>query len=190
MDSDIGCPIPYVPESVFGNHYDWFLTLSRYARLVSRIYSSLFTVSSGGHPTSVYHTSIRQLHDELEAWRMSIPEQYRPREAVQGRALPGTLAISIAVQTQYLYFNALLTLLRVSLHVGTDHDDMGTAHQQETKRQLMKTACSILDLTKYIEVATYTSLWYVSCRYGSLFFYFFIFFKQKKNKKTKWDGPS
>ncbi|KAH8695318.1 fungal-specific transcription factor domain-containing protein [Talaromyces proteolyticus] len=157
MDSDIGCPIPYVSESTFGS-YNWLLSFARYARLVSRIYSSLFSVSSGEHTASTYHTSIRQLNDELEAWRVSIPLQYRPREQLSGRGLPGTLEIFIAVSTQYLYFNALLTLLRISLHVGVG--DMATApDQQETKKQLMKTACLILDLTKYIEVAPYASMW-------------------------------
>ncbi|KKA16524.1 Fungal specific transcription factor [Rasamsonia emersonii CBS 393.64] len=156
MDSDIGCPIPYVPESVFGD-YDWFLASARYARLVSKIYSSLFSVSSAGKTTGFYHTSICQLRDELEEWRMSIPERYRPGEPLRARSLPGMLAVSIALTTQYLYFNALLTLLRTSLQVGAD--ELGTAHQLATKKFLMKTACSILELTTYIEVATYTSLW-------------------------------
>lgn len=158
MDSDIGCPIPCVPESVFGD-YDWFLASARYARLVSKIYSSLFSVSSAGKTTGFYHTSICQLRDELEEWRMSIPERYRPGEPLRARSLPGMLAVSIALTTQYLYFNALLTLLRTSLQVGAD--ELGTAHQLATKKFLMKTACSILELTTYIEVATYTSLWYV-----------------------------
>ncbi|KAL1961697.1 hypothetical protein VTN77DRAFT_1301 [Rasamsonia byssochlamydoides] len=156
MDSDIGCPIPYVPESVFGN-YDWFLAFARYARLVSRIYSNLFSVSSVGKTTGFYHACIQRLRDELETWRMSIPERYRPGEPLRARALPGALAVSIALHTHYLYLNALLTLLRISLHVGAD--GLGTAHQLETKKLLMKTACTILDLTKHIEVATYTSLW-------------------------------
>lgn len=158
MDSDIGCPIPYVPESVFGD-YDWFLTFARYARLVSRIYSSLFSVSSAGNITRFYRASIYRLHDDLEAWRMSIPEPYRPGEPLRARALPGPLAISIALSTHYLYLNAHLNLLRTALHIGAD--EPGTDRQLETKKLLMKTACSILELTKHIEVATYTSIWYV-----------------------------
>jgi hypothetical protein len=162
MDSDIGCPIPYVPESIFGD-YDWFLSLARYSRLVSRICSSLFSVSSGEITTgSTYHGSIHQLSKELEAWQLSIPEKYRPGERFSGRGLPGTLEMFIAVTTQYLYFNALLTLLRISLYAGAGNVAPAPApDQQETKKKLMRTACLILDLTKYIEVETYTSLWYV-----------------------------
>jgi hypothetical protein len=162
MDSDIGCPIPYVPESIFGG-YDWFLSLARYSRLVSRICSSLFSVSSGEITTgSTYHGSIHQLSKELEAWQLSIPEKYRPGERFSGRGLPGTLEMFIAVTTQYLYFNALLTLLRISLYAGAGNVAPAPApDQQETKKKLMRTACLILDLTKYIEVETYTSLWYV-----------------------------
>lgn len=159
MDSDIGCPIPLVPESIFGD-YDWFLSLIRYSRLISRIYESLFTVSSGDASADTYHVSIEQLKNELEAWRLSIPVQYRPREYFFGRGLPGTLEIYIAVTTQYLYFNALLTLLRIALHIKAGY--VGTApDRQETKKQLMETVCLILDSTKYIEVAAYTSMWYV-----------------------------
>jgi hypothetical protein len=158
MDSDIGCPVPLIPESIFGS-YDWFLSFARYSRLISRIYESLFTVSSGEGSADTYHASIEQLNDELEVWRLSIPVQFRPLEHFSGRGLPGTLEIYIAVTTQYFYFNALLTLLRIVLYIKAG--DMAIApDMQETKKQLMKTVCLILDSTKYIEVAAYTSMWY------------------------------
>lgn len=159
MDSDIGCPIPLVTESIFGN-YDWFLSVARYSRLISRIYEILFTVSSGEGPADTYHASMKQLNTELEAWRLSIPVQFRPLEHFSGRGLPGTLEIYVAVNTQYLYFNALLTLLRIALYIKAG-DLVTASDMQETKKQLMKTVYLILDSTKYIEVAAYTSIWYV-----------------------------
>lgn len=156
MDADIGCPIPYVPESIFGD-YDWFLTHARYARLVSRIYSTIFSLSAAGNSSSYYLDRIHHLLEELESWKTSIPESYRPGEPLQARLMPGPVAVSVALHTQYYYYNALMTLSRTALYLGDGPKEMGL--QLRMKRLLIDTACSILELTKYIEVASYTSLW-------------------------------
>ncbi|PLB48515.1 hypothetical protein P170DRAFT_511072 [Aspergillus steynii IBT 23096] len=156
MDADIGCPIPYVPESIFGD-YDWFLTHARYARLVSRIYSTIFSLSAAGNSSSYYLDRIQHLLEELESWKTSIPESYRPGEPLQARLMPGPVAVSVALHTQYYYYNALMTLSRTALYLGDGPKEMGL--QLRMKRLLIDTACSILELTKYIEVASYTSLW-------------------------------
>ncbi|KAI9039795.1 fungal specific transcription factor domain-containing protein [Aspergillus affinis] len=156
MDADIGCPIPYVPESVFGD-YDWFLTHARYARLVSRIYSTIFSLSAAGNSSSYYLDRIQHLLEELESWKASIPECYRPGEPLKARLMPGPVAVSVALHAQYYYYNALMTLSRTALYIGDGPKEMGL--QLRMKRLFIDTACSILELTKYIEVASYTSLW-------------------------------
>jgi hypothetical protein len=109
MDSDIGCPIPLGSARIYFRRLRLVpLSDQRYSRLISRIYESLFTVSSGEASASTYHVSIEQLKNELEARRLSISVQYRPREYFSGRGFPGTLEIYIAVTTQYLDFNAYL----------------------------------------------------------------------------------
>ncbi|KAI9834090.1 MAG: hypothetical protein M1819_003375 [Sarea resinae] len=157
MDADIGCPIPFVPEASFGN-LDWFLAFARYSRLVSQIYNLLFSISSTGNSAKVYYTRVDQLGEELERWRMSIPEEFRPDEIFRARALPEALGVAIALRLQYFYYNALLSLCRTTLHVSSE-DNYGAVRQQESRRLLMKTARSILELTKYVEVETYTPLW-------------------------------
>ncbi|KAI8264866.1 hypothetical protein K4K58_011962 [Colletotrichum sp. SAR11_239] len=73
VDSDIFCPIPLVPEATVGD-FNWFLHFIRFGRLLSRAYTSLFSVGVSGNSNSYYLDVISQLTDELEEWRSSLPD--------------------------------------------------------------------------------------------------------------------
>ncbi|OCK79907.1 hypothetical protein K432DRAFT_382648 [Lepidopterella palustris CBS 459.81] len=161
IDSDIGCPIPYTPQATFGD-FDWFLAFSRHARLLSRVYTSLFSISVAANPISYYIATIDQLTDELERWRMSIPETFRPGEPFRAHTLPWPLSSTIALRVHFLYYNLVLALCRASLHIGAEgaaEDISKSTRQFESKKLLVKTSRSILELTPYIEVESYTPVW-------------------------------
>lgn len=155
-DANISCAIPDVPESTF-HDYDWFFNFVKYARLVSKIHQSLFTISSVSQPLSSYNLVVESLRMELETWRLTAPPRFRPGETLKTRLLRETLAVQVALITHFLYLNALLTLSWTVLHHGAVR--LGTTQQEVMKRELMRTARSVLELTVFIEVAPSTPVW-------------------------------
>ncbi|KGO65939.1 Transcription factor, fungi [Penicillium italicum] len=156
QDSNISCPIPDAQESTFGD-YDWGFSFLQYARLVSKIQSSLFTISSVNQPAAEYNAKVQSFLTELESWRLSAPGRFRAGETLKPRLLREPLAQTIALLTNYLYFHALLTLSWTLLHFSAIK--LGPMRQLDLKRGLMRTARSVLELTKFIEVAPYTPVW-------------------------------
>ncbi|KAJ5202180.1 hypothetical protein N7449_004259 [Penicillium cf. viridicatum] len=156
QDSNISCAIPDVQESTFDD-YDWFFSFLRYARLVSKIHSSLFNISSVNQPAAEYNSKVQGFLSELESWRISAPGRFRAGEPLKPRLLREPLAETIALMTNYLYFHALLTLSWTLLHFSAIK--LGPMRQLDLKRGLMRTARSVLELTKLIEVAPYTPVW-------------------------------
>ncbi|RAH80018.1 hypothetical protein BO86DRAFT_317138, partial [Aspergillus japonicus CBS 114.51] len=152
-DSNISCAIPDVLESSFGD-YDWFFCFIKYGRLVSKVHQSLFNVSAVSQPLHTYNSTVNSLRSELETWRLAIPARFRPGEVPKPRLLREPLALKIALLTHYLYFHALLTLSWTILHVGTAR--VAAAQQDVLKRELLRTARSVLELTAFIEVAPST----------------------------------
>ncbi|KAL7660455.1 hypothetical protein ACMYSQ_003332 [Aspergillus niger] len=155
-DANISCAIPDMTESTF-HDYDWFFNFVKYARLVSKIHQSLFTISSVSQPLSTYNSIVESLRIELEAWRANIPPRFRPGEKFKTRSLQEPLAVQVALITHFLYLNALLTLSWTVLHYGAVR--LGSSQQEIMKRDLMRTARSVLELTVHIEVAPSTPVW-------------------------------
>lgn len=156
QDSNISCAIPDVQESTFGD-YDWGFSFLQYARLVSKIHSGLFTISSVNQPAAEYNSKVQGFLTELETWRISAPGRFRAGEPLKPRLLREPLAQTIALMTNYLYFHALLTLSWTLLHFSAIK--LEPMRQLDLKRGLMRTARSVLELTKFIEVAPYTPVW-------------------------------
>lgn len=154
MDCDIGCSVPYVPEATCEG-FDWFLTYCRYGRLVSRAYECLFTVTVAVNP--FHWDKIDLLKEELEKWRTSIPEPFRPGSTLKMRDMPSS-TIKIALRLQLFYYNALIAFSRVTAHIGAD-EPSNLERQNESKMSMMRCARSVLELTKFIDVETYTPSW-------------------------------
>ncbi|RAH43489.1 fungal specific transcription factor domain-containing protein [Aspergillus brunneoviolaceus CBS 621.78] len=152
-DSNISCAIPDVLESTFGD-YDWFFCFIKYGRLVSKVHQSLFNVSAVSQPLQTYNATVNSLRSELEIWRLAIPSRFRPGEVPKPRLLREPLALKIALLTHYMYFHALLTLSWTILHVGTAR--VAASQQDVLKRELLRTARSVLELAAFIEVAPST----------------------------------
>ncbi len=135
MDSDISCPIPNIPEAAFGD-FDWFLTLARHARLLSRGLSSLYSVGVTGSPNAYYLAVIDQLHSELENWRMSIPVETETEREVEApdatRAYnpPGWHCDALSV------LQLLLALSRATLHLAVHSDGLVSPHKESKSKTL------------------------------------------------------
>jgi hypothetical protein len=146
-------------ESLFGE-YDWFLASARHARLLSRAYTSLFSIGVTGNSREYFGATIDQLHAELEQWRMSIPEKIRPGTAFWERSLPGPLMTPVALWTHYHYHSLLLALARATLHLESrPAEGSDPTRLLRSKQAIMQASRSILELTRFIDVQPYTPVW-------------------------------
>jgi hypothetical protein len=166
MDSDISCAISHSSQPAFTN-FDFMFAFIRHSRLLSRIHASLFSVSATGKSIQAYRAILDQLIEEHEAWRQSIPAQMRPSDSLRPNALPGQQLLNICIMISYLYYFSKLALLRTSIVLDMNNRPEGNVSPsskqsiEETKVALMHTARSILELTRFINVEPYTSMWYV-----------------------------
>ncbi|EPE04298.1 transcription factor [Ophiostoma piceae UAMH 11346] len=145
VDSDIACPIP----SDMGSGSDslscaasscWFLLMVRHSRLLSRTYSSLFSVGTVRVTTANNLATIDRLCDEVEEWRLAIPSTrgLRPEcSSWRGSNINGvsdtrngngsnktSMALrstnlterTIALALRFLYHSVIVILARAKLH--------------------------------------------------------------------------
>lgn len=163
VDHDISCPIPRVPDALFGD-FDWFLTYARHARLLSRALTSLFSSGVIGDPPEYFLESINQLNQELETWRQSIPEDLRPGQTFQAHKLHSLLQGDATRQailwTHNLYRGFRIILARATLQLAASIEGLVPSSQKaECKTLVMEESRSILELTKYIDAEPWAPLW-------------------------------
>ncbi|KAF6840027.1 fungal specific transcription factor domain containing protein [Colletotrichum musicola] len=156
-DCDISCPIPYTPESNFGG-LNWLLTFVRHARLLSRAYTSLFSVGVMEHPDEYFLDIIDQLAEELEDWRAAIPDNgFRPAGLVGPQALirdPGSHVLALV--THFCYNSFLQTISRMALR----HLPASNRRRREAAlKTVEETSRALLEMTSFVDVAPYTPMW-------------------------------
>ncbi|CAI0645737.1 unnamed protein product [Colletotrichum noveboracense] len=163
VDSDIFCPIPLVPEATVGD-FNWFLHFIRFGRLLSRAYTSLFSVGVSGNSNSYYLDVISQLTDELEEWRSSLPDNgFKPDGLVRPQVLLTPLARALSLIVHYLYSSLLLTLSRTTLvYLPSTEDASVLARKNSNMKAILGASRSILELTTLIEVEPYTVTWVIA----------------------------
>ncbi|KAI1411890.1 hypothetical protein F5Y13DRAFT_180505 [Hypoxylon sp. FL1857] len=159
VDHNIVIPVPTVPDAIIGE-LDWFLTTARYARLLSKAMTSLFSIAGADDPKAYYLAIIDQCGKELEQWRMSIPADIRPGEPYRAHAIQGAL-LRLAALRIHLYYNSFkLSLCRATLHLAANTSNVvSQARQAESTRVMMETSRSVLELTAFIDVEPNTPLW-------------------------------
>ncbi|OKL61256.1 hypothetical protein UA08_03395 [Talaromyces atroroseus] len=156
-DEDIGCPIPEIPEAIDGS-VDWFLLSARFARLTSRAYQLLFTVSATSKTPRQFFDAIDSVHHDLEIWRLSIPKDQRPGEPFIPENYRSSWTITISLRSHLFYYAVVVSLCRLCLHIGAGSESPRVEH---AKRRLMYTARQIIEITHYIEIQPHTPIWQV-----------------------------
>ncbi|GKZ27851.1 hypothetical protein AbraCBS73388_005891, partial [Aspergillus brasiliensis] len=161
-DYDIGCPIPEVPESVFGGH-NFFLSAISFGRILSLAYTSLFSVSAALQPPESYRAAIEDIEARLERWRTALPEDSRPGTLSQSRerkvfpcfssSIPQPSFKMNVLQTKFAYYGLIIALARLKMYIGREDQ---TQSQEKTKRLLMDTARAVVEESKRIDIAAYT----------------------------------
>jgi len=154
-DYDIGTPIPVTPEAVF-NGYDFFLSCARLGRLMSQAYETLFSVTATMNSREQYRAAIDTVREDLERWRISIPEEFRPGEPFRVQNLLNNCTMTAALKTYFSYYSMLIALSRLALHIEADTP---SPQQEDTKITLMHSARMIIQFTRYIDTEAYTHIW-------------------------------
>jgi hypothetical protein len=164
MDSDISSAVTMLPLTQPElEQFDFFRTFVRLSRLLSRIQSSLYSVSVRGRPLDYFKTTVSRLRGELEAWRGTIPASFRPGHPIRSHAIPTPLMMNICVRCHYMYHSTMLNLNRAALQLKTTSPTENDSKSPcKEIKNLMHTAQTILELTKFVEVEPHTPLWYVS----------------------------
>ncbi|KAG7130563.1 ABC-transporter-regulating transcription factor like protein [Verticillium longisporum] len=163
IDGDISCPIPHVPESVFGD-FDWFLSIIRHARIISQTYSSLFSVAVANKPNAYYMDIIDQLNQKHDDWRMSIPDTgFRPGGLKPPSSIHCGVEREAAVMIHYYHDGLQLTLARATLHrlsrLSRADDPLIAAQQKATMEAVLSASRSVLERTVLVNVDPHTSIW-------------------------------
>ncbi|KAH9214474.1 fungal-specific transcription factor domain-containing protein [Leptodontidium sp. 2 PMI_412] len=170
-DFDIGCPIPEAPVAVFQG-FDWFFTMARFSRLISRAYQSLFSISATLNSADVTYANIDRISDELEDWRLSIPESFRPGEPFQMKHFPDHISMTVAVRIRYHYESVIIALSRMTLHV---EGESSSPRRSACKTNLMNAARTVIELTRYIDTEAHAPIWFIGSMPLSALFILFDF---------------
>ena len=142
--------VPSAPVSKFGD-YNWFLSAIRLARLSSIAYSSLFSLSASVKPKESYRSAIQDVRRVLEEWRLLVPVDFRPKEAIQPTRWVSPSIKLVAMQTQYSYYNLIIALERLTLHIDPDE----SVSREQSKRNLLSAARAVIELIQFIDIEPY-----------------------------------
>ncbi|KAJ4116122.1 hypothetical protein NW768_011094 [Fusarium equiseti] len=156
IDTNIVTPMPHIPESNFGN-FNWVLMMTQHCRLLSRAMMLLFSPGICENGPDYFLSTIRQLEQDLEQWRMSIPEDLRPGPSYQPTLYRRPVKGPIAIWVNYLYYSFKLILLRSRLQINKDPEN--DVVKGSYREQLIGISRAILDITTYIDVEPSTPLW-------------------------------
>ncbi|OTB07873.1 hypothetical protein M426DRAFT_317765 [Hypoxylon sp. CI-4A] len=152
VDHDIVIPVPAVPDGAIGE-LDWFLTLARYARLLSKAMTSLFSIAGTEDPKTYYLAIIDQCDAELDQWRISIPSDIRPGQPYRSHMIQGTFLRTATLWIHLFYNSFKLSLCRATIHLAANTRNVVTqTRQAESTRVMMETSRSVLELTGFIDV--------------------------------------
>ncbi|KAJ6124366.1 hypothetical protein N7471_011683, partial [Penicillium samsonianum] len=155
IDSNIGTPVPQIPDAVFDG-FDCFHALCRFSRVLSKAKDALFSISATLVPSSTILTTIDALNGELERWRKSIGKDFRPGNGFQQSGNLDSLSIRLKLMLSYQYYSAVIALARIKLNVASWESDPSKLQAEQV---LLHASRSIVELTRYIDVETYTPMW-------------------------------
>jgi hypothetical protein len=130
--------------------------MARFSRLISRAYEMLFSISATLNLTELCHTAIDTVNDDLESWRNSIPERFRPGEPFQQMNFSDHLSMAVALRTNYHYYSIVIALSRISLYSNAGSNSY---RKSKSKEALLNAARVIIELTRYIDTEAHAPIW-------------------------------
>ncbi|KAF9889631.1 hypothetical protein FE257_007139 [Aspergillus nanangensis] len=168
-DCDVGCPIPNVPEAIFGE-YNWFLSSIRISRIYSVANSALFSVTASTCSAASLLPTLNHIQDLLEEWRQSIPLSFRPREALEKYCVMHPASKEVTLRTHLYYFHILIALERFKLHLCGE-----TEKTSDNVPTLLDAARGVIELVRFIDVEPSTPIFILAIMPLSALFIIFDF---------------
>lgn len=153
-----------------GSKTNLFHTLCRFAVISAKVYNKLYSVRAARQSDGELLNTIGELDVELEAWKDSIPLDFRPEHELT--ALPPHLVIHIVI-LHFAYYNCLTTIHRRSVHHGywtsrlSDYAVRGLNVKPLNPRVFSSAALCVsaartsIHLIKYIPPGDYAFVWLI-----------------------------
>jgi len=92
-----------------------FRLMCTFAMISSKVYRQLYSVRASKQSDGELLNTIGELDKELEAWKDSIPIDFRPEHEIKTAHAPLVLHIAVL---HFSYYNCLTTIHRMSVHHG------------------------------------------------------------------------
>lgn len=163
--------VPLQKEEKDGrNTMNLFRLMCTFAQIQSRVYKQLYSVRASRQSDGELLNTIGQLDSELEAWKDSIPIDFRPEHQINAAHTPLILHV---VCLHFAYYNCLTTIHRMSVHHGywtsrlSEYAIQGLNARPLNPRVFMSAALCVnaartsIGLIRYIPQGDYACVWYV-----------------------------
>ncbi|EXK25803.1 hypothetical protein FOMG_17574 [Fusarium oxysporum f. sp. melonis 26406] len=151
---DISCPIPQTTFP-FLSGFNWLQCKSIHAQMASGIYQRLFSVKAKSLSQESRQMEASRCLEELETWRLSVPESLRPGPRLRSHRLGHPQAVYVAVQIHFSYYNVRIALARVCILAWAQDPE----EQMRYKLILTESARSIIDLIHLIDLEPFVLPW-------------------------------
>ncbi|CZR44008.1 uncharacterized protein FPRO_13816 [Fusarium proliferatum ET1] len=178
---DISCPVPQTNLPFFSD-FNWLQCKSEHAQMASDIYRRLFSVKARSSSQDLRQREASRCLEELESWRLSIPESFRPGLRLRPHRFGQPQAIYLAVQVHFSYYNMRIALSRVCLLAWAQDSE----EQKRYKLLLTESARSIIDLVHFIELEPFVLPWVqYNMPQAALFILFDFIIENSCHEETK-----
>ncbi|KAK0333560.1 hypothetical protein LTR94_020272 [Friedmanniomyces endolithicus] len=147
-----------------------FRLMCTFAQIQSRVYKHLYSVRASRQSDGELLNTIGALDSELEAWKDSIPLDFRPEHPINAAHTPLILHV---VCLHFAYYNCLTTIHRMSVHHGywtnrlSEYAVSGLNARPLNPRVFMSAALCVnaartsIGLVRYIPQDDYACVWLV-----------------------------
>ncbi|KAE8402330.1 hypothetical protein BDV37DRAFT_252650 [Aspergillus pseudonomiae] len=147
VDCDIGSPIPLIEEAIFED-FDWFFTSIKFARLYSRIFTELFSITATKNSRTTYLSTISEFEELLEQQCQAIPPRFRPGVKLRPQAFSHPCGLNAALRVHYHYHELKIALHRLKLHVTRDQI---APRPSSDMAGIMNSARAVIEITRVIQ---------------------------------------
>ncbi|KAI7772379.1 hypothetical protein LZL87_007740 [Fusarium oxysporum] len=159
IDVNIIVPMPYIPDSHLGA-LNWTHIFAQQSRLLSRAMNTLFCPGVCHRGSQYFLMTIDQLLEDLEQWRASITEEFRPGYSSQFNLVRRPMHGTVGIWINYLYYSLKLILLRSRLQIDS-YQGSGLSKASHSD-QLIEVSRSVLEIVTYVDVEPSTPLWIIA----------------------------
>lgn len=145
-----------------------FRLMCTFAQIQSRVYKQLYSVTASRQSDGELLNNIGELDSSLEAWKDSIPIDFRPEHDIHAAHTPLILHV---VCLHFAYYNCLTTIHRMSVHHGywtsrlSDYALQGLNARPLNPRVFMSASLCVnaartsIGLIRYIPQGDYACVW-------------------------------